>query len=226
LNFRTAQYSLYVDGATQHILGIAAADRLLFAAALEAIRMYPGVMAAMFTQGFTLLGISVEGMSAVAGNPFSIPRWQRLYPVWSVPDYSHVPFNVGGCAAMSLPDRMMAEYRLDVRLTDTAFARRTIVLAGIGRNVVRACSGTLLLLGWWLLLFGQRRALTVPLLLALGCLVLTVGIGVGGGNSKYDLGFMPLLLVVAVAITTEAARLMKRRIHQVERRREPVLGRG
>jgi hypothetical protein len=91
-------------------------------------------------------------------------------------------------------------------LVNPSFADRALVLGAFGRNLVRAISGGFLVFGWWLLLIAPRRALTLPILAAMGCLILTIGISVGGANSKYDLLFMPLLVIAATSIATEAAR--------------------
>jgi hypothetical protein len=208
-NFRVAHYAIYMANVAQQVMGPVASDRLLLAVGLEAARANPRAVVAMIADGFTMTGIALEGLREVVRGPFRLDSWRDTYPLWDIFDYSRVPFDAGGCASIALSPSMMAEYRLDQRLTDNDFARGAVHYGAFGRNLVRAICGTIFVLGWWLLLIAPRRILTLPVMFTIAVLMITVGISVAGGNTKYDLGFMPLLVVAAVSIVTEGRRRIR-----------------
>ena len=84
--------------------------------------------------------------------------------------------------------------------------QRAIEIAGVGRNLVRAVCGGIVLIGWWLLFFAPRPAFTLPVLISVASLSLTVGAISGTTNGKYDLFIIPFLVIVAVSIVTEVYR--------------------
>jgi hypothetical protein len=213
VNLRTAQYPLYVAGVAHEVFGRTAGDRLLLAAAVETIRAYPRVLVAMVAHGFTLTGLSLHRLAAVMHRPASLETWTRLFPTWGYFDYSRVGFDLGGCASTALPPRMMAEYRFDQRMTKSSFADAAIAFAAFGRNLVRACCGAVFVFGWWVLFTTRRRGLDLSVLITLVCVMCAVGIfAMAGANSKYDTGFIPLLVIAAVSIATAAVRLIGRKL--------------
>jgi len=222
-NFRTAQYAVFVNDLLTQELGFQGGDRLQIALALESIRAYPSVALAMFADGFTLTGISISALATAIGSPATLAHWKKMYTVWGEPGYVHVYFNVGGCALDSMSPLQASEYRLDQRMTDLPLARsiRSVVMTGATRNWVRAFSGTVLLFGWWILFFGDGRALRLPVLIAAGGVILVVGMGVGGGNSKYDVAFMPLLVILSVFIVAEVLRRVRQIIQILRRTMNP-----
>lgn len=212
-NLRTAQYPLYLDAIVQQELGPAAGDQLLLRAGLESVVAYPVGIFSMIADGFTLTGLSLEGIAAVGRHPLAARSWRWMFPLWGISNVSHIDFNLANCAAAALPASMMAEYRLDHGFADNSVSRAVIRVAALLRNLTRVVCGTLLVFGWWLLFLGRRRALTLPVLATLACLIVTIGVGSGGGNGKYDTGFMPLLVVAAVSIAAEAAFALRRVRH-------------
>jgi hypothetical protein len=200
-----------VAKAATDAFGLAAGDRLLRSAAIETIRANPNTALAMVADGFTLTGVSLEGVSDVIHNPFERENWHRMFPLWQTAQYMRVGYNAGKCASNSLSPSMWEEYRFDSRLTSSSLADSMIQFGTYTRNWVRVSCGTLVVFGWWLLVMApRRRALNLSVLATLGCVVVVVGIAVAGGNTKYDIGFMPLLVIAAVSIATEAACRVRR----------------
>ena len=212
INLRTSQYPFYVATAAKERLGLVAGDRLLLAAGIETAWKHPGTFVAMVGDGLTLAGIAIERLPDVLRSPFAAVNWRQMFTVGTgLPHYTRVEFDAAGCASSSLSPRMMAEYRLDRLWATSSFADRALSIGTWGRNAARLLCGPLVVAGWWVLLFGPRKAITLPVLITLGCLIVTIGIGVGGANTKYDIGFMPLLVIAAVSIATEAGRWVRAR---------------
>lgn len=205
-NLRTAQYPFFIADVAQNALGLAGGDRLLLASALDALEAKPATILVMFADGFTLTGADLRAIRDVFRDPSNVALWKALFPIGGLFDYHYVDFNIGGCAAASLSPYMMAEHRFDAEWTGGVFSGVAVNIAALGRNVVRFISGIVLLLGWWILLLAPRRAVHLPLLATLGCLILAIGISAGGGNSKYDLMYLPLQVITSISIATEAVR--------------------
>jgi len=211
-NLRTGQYPFFVANAATETLGLAVGDRLLRSVAIETIRAHPSTVIAMAEAGSTLTGITISGVARVIQNPFVWEHWARIFSRLSgLPGYMVVGFDTASCASDSLSPSMWEEYRFDSRLTSSSLADSMIQFGTYTRNLVRVSCGTLVVFGWWLLVMApRRRALNLSVLATLGCVVVVVGIAVAGGNTKYDIGFMPLLVIAAVSIATEAACRVRR----------------
>lgn len=203
---RTAQYPFYLTWVAQKVLGLAGGDRLLLSAALEGIRKHPQTAVQMFINGISLLGLNWTSLTQLVDRPLDPAIWRRLFPYWVVADYTRIGFDAGGCGTATLSPHMMNEYRWDAIIVNSKFADAAIEFGAYGRNLVRAVGGAIFLVGWWLLLFAPRRAVTLPVLGSIGCLIIAIGVSVGGGNSKYDLMFIPLLVIAVTSIATEAVR--------------------
>jgi hypothetical protein len=210
-NLRTAQYPFFVATAATATLGLAAGDRLLRSAAIETIRAHPSTVIAMAEDGSTLTGISISGVARVTQNPFVWEHWVRIFSRLSgVPGYMVVGFDMASCASDSLSPSMWEEYRFDSRLTSSSLADSMIQFGTYTRNLVRLWCGVLLVFGWWVVVIARRRrALNLSVIATLGCVVVVVGVAVAGGNTKYDIGFMPLLVIAAVSIATESIRHLR-----------------
>jgi hypothetical protein len=208
-NLRTAQYAIFIFRLLPRALGPNASNRLLLAATLETIERYPATLLVMADEGFILTGIRLTALASAIRDPLNAAHWKSIFPIWGIPDYSRVPFNIGGCAAGALPPHLMSEYGLDAGVTATRWSDAAIVFGGFGRNIVRVIAGTIVVLGFWVLFFAPRRGLNLPVLLTLGALIVTIGVSIGGANTRYDLAFIPLLVVAATAIGTESIRRVR-----------------
>ena len=210
-NLRTAQYPFFVATAATATLGLAAGDRLLRSVAIETIRAHPSTVIAMAEDGSTLTGISISAVGRVTQNPFVWEHWVRIFSRLSgLPGYMVVGFDMASCASDSLSPSMWEEYRFDSRLTSSSLADSMIQFGTYTRNLVRLWCGALLVFGWWVVVIARRRrALNLSVLATLGCVVVVVGVAVAGGNTKYDIGFMPLLVIAAVSIATESIRYLR-----------------
>ena len=105
---------------------------------------------------------------------------------------------------------MWQEYLFDQRLTSSSLADSMIQFGSYTRNLVRVWCGALLVFGWWVVVIARRRrAFNLSVLATVGCIVALVSVAAGGGNTKYDIGFMPLLVIAAVSIATESIRYLR-----------------
>lgn len=211
INLRTAQYPFFVSDAATATLGLAAGDRLLRNAAIETIRAHPTTVVAMVDTGSTLAGITIGGVARVIHNPFVLEQWAQFFNILStVPGYMVVGFDDAGCASNSLSPSMWQEYLFDQRLTSSSLADSMIQFGSYTRNLVRVWCGALLVFGWWVVAIARRRrAFNLSVLATVGCIVALVSVAAGGGNTKYDIGFMPLLVIAAVSIATESIRYLR-----------------
>lgn len=206
----TTQYVFYVVRAAQGELGLARGDRLLFSAALEAIYAHPETLYRMLADGMSLTGINLPDAVVLAHDPVSSGGWEKLFPYWDHFQYDRMEFDAGGCASNTLSAHLMKEYRFDQSIYNPSFATRAVAWGSFGRNLTRAVSGCVVLLGWWLLLLSPQRVIGFILAASLGAFISTTAIAVGGAYGKYEFTTLPLLVMTAAMIIAEAARRLRR----------------
>jgi hypothetical protein len=190
-------------------LGPRDAERLLMAVNLEAIRQHPTFFASKLSVALTMAGISIDtgllvrelnirrhGGYPAEGRFRDLPSNWVIMRQWSDIHYANVPFDLGNCATISLPPRMVDEYRWDVGLPRATDAFVTVM--SLGRNLLRNMVGPVFLLA----LVGLPFAPAAPLFLALtGTLIALIGIAGtlgGGAYSRYEYCVLPLMLIATV----------------------------
>lgn len=209
-NLRTIQYTFYAPEALSRLLGRKKADRLLLSVALEAVLAHPKILYSLIPQAFTLIGINLMPIITFSGQNSNI---EDLFPsVFFNPgvfDYARTGFNAGSCAKDLLPSRMWQEYEKDLSITSTKFSDTMIDFATIGRNYVRAICGFTILLLSPFIFYHKRRSLNIFLFSSVFLLVVVIGLSVSGGGSKYDIPFMPLLILLAVSLLSNFMDFLK-----------------
>lgn len=210
-NERSMQYVFYMSTAAQHELGLTGANQLLVAVAIETLKAHPDQLFRMMQDGMTLLGIDLDAFVTLMSDPLHPPRWTDLFPVWTNFSWDYIPYDIGSCASSVLPARLMAEYRRDFRWYDPAFHAVVIDWGSAGRNVTRAIAGGIFLAGWWILLIARRRPFDLFLLACIASQIAVIGIAVGGANGKYEYVSLPLIVIGAAVIVTEASRRLRAR---------------
>lgn len=215
-NLRTIQYSFYVPEALAKLLGRKKADQILLNASFEAIYSNPYVLYSIIPQAVTLLGFNILPFYEINKlNSFekmkSIVFWPGIF------DYARTGFNAGNCAMDILPKKMWIEYENDYILTNSKFSELMINSATTGRNFVRFTCGLIVILLSPLVFFRKNRIFNLFLLSSILLLVVTIGLSVSGGGSKYDIAFMPLLVILAISLTSNLFNYIKLRRLKNER---------
>ena len=129
--------------------------------------------------------------------------------------YYDVPYDLGGCASGSLPERMLTEYQWD-----RALPRATasfVPFLSVGRNWLRNIVGPLFLVSVFLVPFARSRGLLVTIYVATVGLIAIVGTLGGGSYSRYEYAVLPLLLIATTGALPGAVRLwdvVRRRVHR------------
>ncbi len=200
------QYTFYMTSAVQRELGLVQSDRLLQRVGIETVLAHPVILAAMLKDAASFIGIVPLAFYEIILQPWKPEGWKKLFYYWGVFYYASTPFDAGGCATATVSGRMMDEYRVAYHFYETSrdFANTAVRLGSFGRNLVRAAVGGILVFGWWFLFVSRRRAVDLALAVTLGTMMILSGSIAAGVYSRYEHGILPLALMLAVAIATEA----------------------
>ena len=210
----TAQYTFYMATAVQQTIGLAAADRLFMAVTIEAFVKKPDLFRTAVDDSFTLLGFDTNVLRNIVFNTRGPGDPIIPFIRWGVFSYTDVGFDLGGCASAALPASMMNEYRFDQSLKVKSLSTLAVELAALGRNVVRPVCGVILVFGCWLIFFSRRRPFDLAVTATLGAMIFTTGIAVGGANHRYDYAIIPIAVLLATSIASEAVVRIRRRVER------------
>lgn len=213
-NIATETYVYFITGIAQRELGIVESDRLLREVAFEAARANPRSLVTMFIElPFQVTGMTLYTIEQVIRNPLRPEAWRALVHYWGPLTYRDTPYDAGGCASATLPERMLAEYRFDLSLRSPQFATIAVDVASIGRNVIRPAIGITLLLGWWAIFLSPRRTFDLAVFATVGAMIMTAAVLTGViANYRYEYTIYPLELMLAITVATELLRRLKWRM--------------
>ena len=211
-NIATESYVYYITGIAQRELGVAAADRLLREVAIEAVQANPQSLRIMFIElPFQVTGMTIYGIEQVVRKPLNLQAWQDLVYYRDLLTYRATPYDAGGCASSTLPERMMAEYRFDQSLRSPTFANGSVAMASFGRNLIRPAIGIILLFCWWAVFLSPRRTFDLAVMATVGAMIMTAAVLAGViANYRYEYTIYPLELMLAVTVGTVLIRRLRK----------------
>lgn len=203
-NLLTIQYSFFVPDILAKSLGANKADKLLKQVSFEAVLAHPQILTEIIDPAFTLIGLNIDPVKYLFETSFS--KFDRVSDIFFNPgifDYARTGFNAGNCAKNLLSSNMWYEYVIDKSITESEQSYFLLHVATKARNIIRFLCGLTIIILLPLILMNKLNIFSIFnlfLYFTISSLMFIISVSVAGGGSKYDIPFIPILIILSISM--------------------------